>query len=162
MDCSPPGSSVLGISQARILEWVAIPCSKGSSQPRDQTTSPVLADEVYHRAAREAPAPFTMDLFSTCCYPGPCWMDDEINIHTQCQFSGNLGIILPPWQHTLWAISLLYTATDKPFFATCIWICEYTEKQKVKNMLSFLSRSQVEPLLRSLCNYVIQMISMTP
>ena len=37
MDCSPPGSSVHGISQARVLEWVAMPCSKGSSQPRDQT-----------------------------------------------------------------------------------------------------------------------------
>ena len=31
MDCSPPGSSVLGIPQARILEWVAIPFSRGSS-----------------------------------------------------------------------------------------------------------------------------------
>ena len=37
MDCSPPGSSVHGILQARILEWVAIPFSRGSSQPRDQT-----------------------------------------------------------------------------------------------------------------------------
>ena len=36
MDCSPPGSSVHGILQARILEWVAIPFSRGSSQPRDQ------------------------------------------------------------------------------------------------------------------------------
>ena len=37
MDCSPPGSSVHGILQARILEWVAMPSSRGSSQPRDQT-----------------------------------------------------------------------------------------------------------------------------
>ena len=37
MDCSPPGSSVHGISQARILEWVAISYSRGSSWPRDQT-----------------------------------------------------------------------------------------------------------------------------
>ena len=34
---SPPGSSVHGILQARILKWVAIPFSRGSSQPRDQT-----------------------------------------------------------------------------------------------------------------------------
>ena len=34
--CSPPGSSVYGILQARILEWVAIPFSRGSSWPRDQ------------------------------------------------------------------------------------------------------------------------------
>ena len=37
MDCSLPGSSVHGIFQTRILEWVAVPTSRGSSQPRDQT-----------------------------------------------------------------------------------------------------------------------------
>ena len=37
MDCSPPGSSVHGIFQARILEWVATSFSRGSSRPRDQT-----------------------------------------------------------------------------------------------------------------------------
>ena len=36
-DCSPPGSSVHGIFQARILEWVTISYSRGSAQPRDQT-----------------------------------------------------------------------------------------------------------------------------
>ena len=46
VDCSPPGSSVHGILQARVLEWVAMPSSRGSSQPRDQThifMSPALA-----------------------------------------------------------------------------------------------------------------------
>ena len=38
----PPGSSVHGILQARILEWVAIPFLRGPSQPRDQTQSPAL------------------------------------------------------------------------------------------------------------------------
>ena len=37
VDCSPSGSSVHGISQARILEWVAISFSRGSLQPRDRT-----------------------------------------------------------------------------------------------------------------------------
>ena len=37
MDCSLPGSSVHGIFQARILEWIAISFSRGSSQPRDRT-----------------------------------------------------------------------------------------------------------------------------
>ena len=35
LDCSPSGSSVHGILQARILEWVAMIFSRGSSQPRD-------------------------------------------------------------------------------------------------------------------------------
>ena len=37
MDCRPLGFSVHGILQARILEWVAMPSSRGSSQPMDQT-----------------------------------------------------------------------------------------------------------------------------
>ena len=37
LDCGPPGSSVHGISQARMLEWVAISFSRGSSQPRGWT-----------------------------------------------------------------------------------------------------------------------------
>ena len=45
-DCSPPGSSVHGILQARTLEWVAVPSSRGSSQPGIEPkslTSPELA-----------------------------------------------------------------------------------------------------------------------
>ena len=37
MDCSPPGSSVYGILQAKILKWVGMPSSRGSSWPRDPT-----------------------------------------------------------------------------------------------------------------------------
>ena len=37
MDCSQPGSSIHGILLARILHWVAIPFSWGTSQPREQT-----------------------------------------------------------------------------------------------------------------------------
>ena len=40
-DCSLPGSSVHGIFQAIVLEWIAISFSKGSSQPRDRTRSPL-------------------------------------------------------------------------------------------------------------------------
>ena len=42
MDCSPPGSSVRGIFQARILEWVAMSSSRGSSRPGAQTSLPAL------------------------------------------------------------------------------------------------------------------------
>ena len=47
MDCSPPGSSVHGIFQARVLEWVAIPFSRGSSQPRDWTLVSSIADRCF-------------------------------------------------------------------------------------------------------------------
>ena len=37
MHCSPPGSSLYGIPQAGIMEWISMPCSRESSEPRDQT-----------------------------------------------------------------------------------------------------------------------------
>ena len=44
--CDPMDYTVPGILQARILEWVAIPFSRGSSQPRDRTRSPYTADSL--------------------------------------------------------------------------------------------------------------------
>ena len=53
--CSPPGFSVYGILQARILEWVAISCSKGSSWPRDWTHVSCIAEGFFtHWATWEA------------------------------------------------------------------------------------------------------------
>ena len=46
-DCSPPGSSVHGIVQARILEWVTMPSSRGSSRARDQTWVTCIADRFF-------------------------------------------------------------------------------------------------------------------
>ena len=58
MNCSPPGSSVHGIFQARIPEWVAMPFSRRSSQPRNRTSislSPALAGRFFtSRATWEA------------------------------------------------------------------------------------------------------------
>ena len=54
--CSPPGSSVHEIFQARILEWVAISFSRGSSQPRDRTQVSCTAGKFFTDwATREAP-----------------------------------------------------------------------------------------------------------
>ena len=56
MDCSPPDSSVHGILQARILECVAMPFSRGSSWPRDQTQVSCIAGRFFTIwATREAP-----------------------------------------------------------------------------------------------------------
>ena len=47
MDCRLPGSSVHGILQARILEWMAGPLSRGSSQPRDPTQVSLIASRFF-------------------------------------------------------------------------------------------------------------------
>ena len=55
MDCSPPGSSAHGILQARILEWVAISFSRGSSRPMDRTQVSRIAGRRFNLwATREA------------------------------------------------------------------------------------------------------------
>ena len=56
MDCSLPGSSVHGIFQAIVLEWIAISFSRGSSQPRDRTQVSHIAGRCFTIwAIREAP-----------------------------------------------------------------------------------------------------------
>ena len=55
VDCSTPGSSVHGILQARILEWVAISFSRGSPWPRDRTQVSCIAGRFFTLwATREA------------------------------------------------------------------------------------------------------------
>ena len=47
MDCSPPAPPSMGVLQARILEWVARPSSRGPSPPRDQTWTPCIAGRFF-------------------------------------------------------------------------------------------------------------------
>ena len=72
MDCIPPGSSVHGISQATILEWVAISYSRGSFWARDQTpiswVSCIGRQVLYHCATWEVQFPRSM--FSFTSKPG--------------------------------------------------------------------------------------------
>ena len=53
MDCSLPGSSVHGIFQARVLEWVAISFSRGSSQPRDRTRVSCIAGRCFYHLSHK-------------------------------------------------------------------------------------------------------------
>ena len=53
MDCSPPGSSIHGIFQARVLEWSAISFSRGSSLPRDRTRVSRIASRCFYHLSHE-------------------------------------------------------------------------------------------------------------
>ena len=79
MDCHPPGSSVHGSSQARILEWIAIPFFGGSSQPRDQTQVSCVAGRFFIWATREAQTQSPI--------PIPCSSTREISAQTALSFS---------------------------------------------------------------------------
>ena len=78
MDCSPPGSSVRGIFQTRILEWVDNPSSRGSSWPKGQTWVSPLAGRFFTIwATREGLALKTLPTFAWqfslwfCCFTFP-------------------------------------------------------------------------------------------
>ena len=64
IDCSPPGSSVHGILQARKVEWVPMPSSRGSSQPRGRT----LVSCLWH---------WQVDSLSLCHLGGPILLTYE-------------------------------------------------------------------------------------
>ena len=98
MDYSPPGSSALGILQKGILEWVAIPFSRGSSRLRDElasVASPALADRFFTISAS---APMVIDLITCFLYQTRCplkprdwshsssepWHLEECQVHGRC------------------------------------------------------------------------------
>ena len=74
VDYSPPGSSIHGILQTRILEWVAISFSRGSSRPRDRTQVSRIAGRRFNLwATREAPKLIWARCISWEMNPGlPC------------------------------------------------------------------------------------------
>ena len=69
MDCSPPGSSVHGILQARTLEWVAIFFSKGSSRSRDRTLIFCLAGGFFtiEPSGKLYPSSDLLEISKLCC-----------------------------------------------------------------------------------------------
>ena len=85
VDCSLPGSSVHGILQARILEWVAISFSRGSSRPRDWTRSPALEADTLTSEPPEK----------------PCMVKDENKIfggEAYCSVYRSQSIMLYTWK----------------------------------------------------------------
>ena len=70
MECSLSGSSVCGILQERILVWVAIPFSRGSSQPRDQTWVSCIAGRFFSIwATRCLVFSFVLRNWNLCLFP---------------------------------------------------------------------------------------------
>ena len=72
VDCSLPGSSVHGIFQAIVLEWIAISFSRGSFQPRDRTLVSRIVDRCFTVWTTPSPTPIACSnscLLSRWCHP---------------------------------------------------------------------------------------------
>ena len=118
MDCTPPGSSILEVLQARILEWVAISFFRGSSWPRDQTPISCAAGRFFTVwATREAQSYKVPEVsfdsnqlkkgFGLVTLNLPClriiWKDlmenamllgVKVKMHTECHHSPGTGEIV--------------------------------------------------------------------
>ena len=111
---SLPGSSVHGILQARILEWVAISSSRGSSQPRDQCRVSCITSP---QGQREKPLVLrtkTMDCSSDTGFQGFQFLESTIIRFTQCHTQTAFQCILT---FTLTSRLLL---TENPHSFSCL------------------------------------------
>ena len=106
MDCNSPGSSVRGISQARILEWVTISSSRGSSRSRDWTcdscVSCISGGFFTHWAIKEALWGYTPQinnesaLCNPCCPPITLLVDVTMRL-SSVQSLSRVWLFVTPW-----------------------------------------------------------------
>ena len=94
MDCSLPGSSVCGISQARVLEWAAIPLSRGSSWPRDRTRLSSIAGRLLTIwTTRDHSVSDHLTLLEC----GPFWCESHLGLQKKQTHSGREGFLCKVW-----------------------------------------------------------------
>ena len=103
MDCGPPGSSVLGILQARRLEWAAISFSRGSFTPRNQTrvsrtAGRFFTDWAMRESLRGALTPNTKHIHTSAHFPfTPLTSLHPTQVAIQCTLSLNMAL----WQSSV-------------------------------------------------------------
>ena len=103
-DYSPPGSSVHEILQTRMLEWVAIPFSRVSSSPRDQTWVSSITGRFFTTwATREDRAHWAHKFHETDPYPGNVTRDVTTYISTY------LSLPLRSYSNKKWDLSMFYS-----------------------------------------------------
>ena len=68
MDCIPPGSSLHGISQARMLEYVAMMYSRGPSRPRHQTFISCVSRQIFFTTSAAWEAPVGLEQETNLCH----------------------------------------------------------------------------------------------
>ena len=110
LDCSPLGSSVHGIFQARILEWVAIFFSRGSSQPSDRT-----------RVSRLTGRCFTVWATRECSHP--VWYMQISSAYLRLLIF-LLAVLIPACASSSPAFHMMYSASVPPFrfhYSPTIW-----------------------------------------
>ena len=155
-DCSLPGSSIHGILQARILEWVAISFSRGSSRPRDWTRVSHTADRLFTVwATREAlqsadwetkeTAPATPAMRGRCWHPSWACMFPVLTFYITVKCPLEVQLLLS--QDRLGCLgSFVFPCKLWIFFVLILWKIPIQEHGVslhlfVSSLISFLSIS---------------------
>ena len=108
MGSSLPGSSVHGICQARILEWIAMPSSRGSSWPRDQTCvsmSPALGGGFFTTSATWEAQYIHGPSLNHPCFHCSTWPHSPVSWSLQVPlvlFLQRLSVVYPAGVHKGW------------------------------------------------------------
>ena len=108
VDYSPPGSSVHGVSQARILEWVAISFSRGFSEPRDWTRVSCIAGRFLYCLSHQGVA--------TRLKSGA--PESSVMMEPFC----TLSVVVVTWSHTWQNCMVIKTLGAKQYFIYCEYI----------------------------------------
>ena len=119
MDCNPPGSSVHGISQARILKWITVSSSRESSQPRGQPASPA--------SPAFAGGVFTTELPGRPSDNNKCWPKcGETRTLTHCWWETKMvqTLNIAIWQFPKWLNTTL------PYDPTILFLAVYPREMK--------------------------------
>ena len=109
MNCSPPGSSVHGILQARILEWVAISSSTASSRPRIEPVSSALAGRISITEPPGKPHAFVYLMHLPLYSAQNCYLENAVCQHTKRNHYGTYleSLIRLPSLYQLWKFWVL-------------------------------------------------------
>ena len=130
MDCSTPGTSVHGISQARIPEWVAISSSRGSSPLRDWTSVSWIGRWIlYQRATWEAPSSlitngklFYIVIYKVASLPGVDEISGCPQYHLALSISSTSAILVSlEWYHTVVFIFIPWWLKGLSIFCVCLF-----------------------------------------
>ena len=122
MDCSPLGSSIHGIFQARALEWVAISFSRGSSWPRDWTQISHTAGRRFTIWATREVQNMTLGCFQKSSLPLKCRVTPTENCVSQAQLGFSkkeFQEYVVWWQHLCKKV----TAQDDYSHVWTSWVC---------------------------------------
>ena len=147
MDCSLPGSSVHGILQARLLEWVAISFSRGDlPDPGIEPGSPALKADSLLIELQGKPFPFLLPLLQSKLPASPAWMTIKSSSLSSCLLSLN------PLVHSVHSMFLIFLKLKLIRLLLCLKAQLFLTTLRIKFKSPRGLMKHLLPILTCLCH----------